>query len=253
MARMSTATFITARTGSSRLPRKMLADLDGAPVLEHVVTNLRRARRPDVLAVVTTEEPEDDELADLARALGADVFRGDTEDILVRWRDAARAFDADLIINCDGDDVLLDAEHIDRLVEHHERTGDDYITVAGLPFGAAPTGVAVPALERVCELKRESETAGQGRFFDDPRVARKGEVVAPEALRHDTARMTLDYPEDLEFLAAVVGELGMAPAMADVVALLRERPEIVAINAARQEEYWRRFHELYPPVTLEGA
>lgn len=245
--------FITARVGSSRLPRKMLADLEGAPVLEHVVTNLRRATRPDVLALVTTEESADDELAALARELGAEVFRGDTEDILVRWRDAARELGSDFFVNCDGDDVLLDAEHIDRVIERRERTGDDYITVTGLPFGAAPTGVALDALERVCALKRESETAGQGRFFDDPRVARRGEVVAPPELAHDEARMTLDYPEDLAFFAAVVRELGMAPPLADVVGLLRRRPDIVALNASHQEEYWRRFHELYPPVSLEGA
>jgi hypothetical protein len=45
----------------------------------------------------------------------------------------------------------------------------------------------------------------------------------------------------------------MAPGLADVVALLHARPDIVAINAARQDEYWARFHALYPPVSLEGA
>jgi spore coat polysaccharide biosynthesis protein SpsF len=248
-----TATFVTARLGSSRLERKMLADLEGAPVLEHVVANLRRAETPDLLAVVTTTEPQDDELAALATSLGAEVFRGDVEDILVRWRDAARHFELDLFVNADGDDVLLDAEHVDVVIEHCARTGDEYVTVSGLPFGAAPVGIAVPALERVCERKQETSTAGQGRFFDDPRIVRRGEVVAPEALRHDDVRMTLDYPEDLDFFAAVVRELGMAPRLADVVALLRRRPDIVAINAARQEEYWARFHALYPPVSLEGA
>jgi spore coat polysaccharide biosynthesis protein SpsF len=250
---MSAATFITARLGSSRLPSKMLADLAGAPVLKHVVTNLRRAQRTDALVLVTTREPEDDALVDVARQLGVEVFRGDTEDILVRWRDAARALGVEFFVNCDGDDVLLDAEHIDRIIEHRERTGDEYITVSGLPFGGAPTGVAVPALERVCARKQESHTAGQGRFFEDPQIARRGEVVAPEPLRHDEARMTLDYPEDLAFLEAVIRELGMAPRMADVVALLRRRPDIVALNAGRQDEYWRRFRELYPPVTLEPA
>jgi spore coat polysaccharide biosynthesis protein SpsF (cytidylyltransferase family) len=247
-----TATFVTARLGSSRLERKMLADLEGAPVLEHVVANLRRAETPDLLAVVTTTEPQDDELAALATSLGAEVFRGDVEDILVRWRDAARHFELDLFVNADGDDVMLDALHIDRVIAHMADTGEEYVTVAGLPFGTAPTGISVPALDCVCALKQETETAGQGRFFEDPKVARRGEIAAPPELRHDEARMTLDYPEDLEFFAAVVRELGMAPALADIVALLHARPDIVAINAARQEEYWRRFRELYPPVTLEA-
>jgi spore coat polysaccharide biosynthesis protein SpsF len=247
-----TATFVTARLGSSRLERKLLADLEGAPVLEHVLTNLRRARTPDLVAVVTTTEPEDEDLAERSSALGAEVFRGDAEDILIRWRDAARHFDLDAFVNADGDDVMLDALHIDRVIEHMHNTGEEYVTVSGLPFGAAPIGVAVPALERVCDRKHETETAGQGRFFEDPRLVRRGEVVAPPELRHDQARMTLDYPEDLAFFAAVVRELGMAPALADVVALLDARPDIVALNAGRQEEYWQRFRELYPPVEMEA-
>jgi spore coat polysaccharide biosynthesis protein SpsF (cytidylyltransferase family) len=229
----------------------MLADLEGAPVLEHVLTNLRRARKPDLVAVVTTTEPEDDELVALTTALGAEAFRGDAEDILVRWRDAAHHFALDAFVNADGDDVMLDALHIDRVIEHMDDTGDEYVTVSGLPFGAAPIGVAVPALQRVCDRKHETETAGQGRFFEDPRLVRRGELVAPPELRHDEARMTLDYPEDLAFFAAIVRELGMAPALADVVALLDARPDIVAINAGRQEQYWQRFHELYPPVVLD--
>ena len=231
----------------------MLADLEGAPVLEHVITNLRRATRPDLLLLVTTREAEDDELAAVARGLGVEVFRGDTEDILVRWRDAARQIGAEFLINADGDDVLLDAGFIDVVADHWARTRDEYVTVSGLPFGTAPTGIAVPALERVCALKQEVSTAGQGRFFEDPRVVRRAELQAPPALRHDGVRMTLDYPEDLEFFSAVVRELGMAPALADVLALLRRRPDIVAINASRQEEYWARFRELYPPVSLKGA
>lgn len=249
---MHVLALITARLGSTRLPRKMLRDLEGAPVLEHVVTNLLRSRRPDTFALATTVEPEDDELAAAAHGLGVGVVRGPTEDVIARWLQAAEELGADLVVNCDGDDVMCDAHHVDRIAEHHQRTGDDYITCAGLPFGAAPSGYSRGALERVCARKVESTTEGQARFFADPSVATHGEVPAPPEVRHDSARMTLDYPEDLDFFAAIVRELGMAPALAEVVALLRRRPEIVEINAGRQEEYWRRFNERYPAVELRA-
>ena len=246
--------MITARLGSSRLPRKMLLDLRGRTVLEHVVERLRAARAPELMILATTREPEDDELTAAAQRLGVEVVRGDTEDILVRWLDAAVAHDVDLLVTCDGDDVFCDPVHVDRIVACHRETGAEYISCVGLPFGTAPTGIARSGLARVCELKTDTATEGQGRFFADPRIVSRAEVHAPPAVRHGTARMTLDYAEDHAFFAAVLEELGgangrVAP-LEQIVELLRERPDIVAINSGLQEEYWHRFHERYPPVEL---
>ena len=250
---MRAVTVITARLASSRLPRKPLVELRGRPVLEHLVDRLRLATRPEAIVLATTREPEDDELEAAARALGIEVFRGATRDVLVRWRDTARATGADLLVGCDGDDVLCDAAHVDRVIERAAETGADYVSCAGLPFGAAPTGYGAAALERVCELKTETDTEGQGRFFADERIVTRAEVVAPQNVRHATARMTLDYPEDLAFFEALLEALEPyeePPPLERIVATLHARPDIVAINAALQEEYWRRFNERYPAVAL---
>ncbi len=204
----------------------------------------------------TTTEAEDDELAAAARRLGVDVYRGERDDILVRWLGAADEYGVDFIAACDGDDVFCDPVHVDRVIECYEHTGADYITCTGLPFGAAPTGIARSGLRRVCALKTETDTGGQGRFFADERVVMRAEVAAPETLRHDGARLTLDYPEDVVFFEAVLAELGTEPAdsaLERVVQLLRARPDLVAINRGVQDEYWRRFNALYPPVDLAAG
>jgi spore coat polysaccharide biosynthesis protein SpsF len=253
---MRTATFVTARLGSSRLPRKALLDLQGKTVLRHIVERLQLARKPDLLVVCTTRETEDDELATAARSLGVEVFRGDRDDILVRWLGAADEHEVDLIVACDGDDLFCDPAHIDRVVDCYERTGADYITCVGLPFGAAPTGISRAGLRRVCALKMETDTAGQGRFFSNERIVTRAEIHAPDAVRHDEARLTLDYPEDLAFFDAVFDELGLArndAALERIVRLLRDKPELVAINSGLQAKYWKRFNQLYPPIELPAT
>lgn len=247
---MRAGVLVTVRLGSSRLPRKALIEIAGEPALQRVVRRVQSARRPEVVVVCTTTEPEDDDLETAARSYGAEVFRGSSEDILDRWLGAARAFGLDLLVTCDGDDLLVDPEHIDRVVECFERTGADYISVEGLPFGTAPTGISQEGLARVVAAKTETNTEGQGRFFEDERLVRRASVQAPDAVRHDEARMTLDYPEDLEFFTAVIEAVDEPHALADVVALLHRRPDIVAINSGRQTEYWKRFHERYPPVEM---
>jgi spore coat polysaccharide biosynthesis protein SpsF len=222
-------------------------------VLDRLVERLRRASRPELLVLCTTTDREDDELEAVGRKLGVDVYRGERDDILVRWLGAADEYGVDFIVACDGDDLFCDPVHVDRVIECHERTGADYVTCVGLPFGTAPMGVARPALRRVCNLKRETDTSGQGRFFADERVVTRAEVHAPDNVRHAEARMTLDYPEDLEFFEAVLAELEPSEddvTLEQVVRLLRRRPDLVGLNAMLQEEYWRRFNELYPPVEL---
>ena len=143
-----------------------------------------------------------------------------------------------------------------RVIDRYERDAADYITCVGLPFGAAPTGISRAGLSRVCALKTETSTAGQGRFFADERIVSRSEVQAPESVRHDEARLTLDYPEDLAFFEAVFDELGLErndASLERIVRLLRDKPELVAINGGLQEEYWRRFNELYPPVELASS
>ncbi|MEA2479171.1 MAG: spore coat polysaccharide biosynthesis protein SpsF [Thermoleophilaceae bacterium] len=250
---MEAAIVITARLGSSRLPRKVLTPLRGRPALDRLVERLRTARLPERIVLATTTEPEDDALESIAGALGVDVFRGDPDDILVRWRDAARALDIELLVTCDGDDTFCDPVHVDRVVERWRETGADYIACVGLPFGAAPTGIARAGLERVCELKQETHTEGQGRFFEDESIVKRAEVQAPESVRNDEVRMTLDYPDDTRFFEAVIAELeedGRVFSLEEIVALLRRRPDIVAINSHLQAEYWARFRERYPAVEL---
>jgi spore coat polysaccharide biosynthesis protein SpsF (cytidylyltransferase family) len=250
---MKAAIVITARLGSERLQRKVLTPLKGRSALDRLVERLREARLPDAIILATTTAPADDELVTLADELGIDHFRGDPDDILVRWRDLARAHAVDLLVTCDGDDVFCDPVHADRVITTWRETAADYIACVGLPFGCAPTGIGAAGLERVCELKKESNTEGQGRFFEDPRVTKRAEVHAPDSVRHDEARMTLDYPDDVRFFEAVIDALeqpGRVFTLEQIVALLRERPEIVAINSHLQAEYWERFRARYPSVEL---
>jgi spore coat polysaccharide biosynthesis protein SpsF len=235
----------------------MLLELRGRTILERLVARLRHAERPALLLLCTTTEAEDDELATAARRLGVEVYQGDRDDILARWLGAADEYEVDFIAACDGDDIFCDPIHVDRVIECYARTGADYITCTGLPFGAAPNGISRSGLRRVCALKTETDTAGQGRFFADERVVTRAQVAAPEALRLDDARLTLDYPEDAEFFDAVLAELGAESAddapLERIVQLLRERPDLVAINRGVQDDYWRRFNELYPPVDLAAG
>ncbi|NCZ93320.1 MAG: hypothetical protein EBZ00_05000, partial [Actinobacteria bacterium] len=86
---------IQARTGSSRLPGKVLRDLDGKPLLQYQIERIQQSQRIERVILATTDRPQDDALAHLAESMGIDCFRGSEDDVISRVCGALRAFDVE--------------------------------------------------------------------------------------------------------------------------------------------------------------
>ncbi|MEA3349765.1 MAG: glycosyltransferase family protein [Chloroflexota bacterium] len=108
--------IIQARMSSSRLPGKVLRDIDGRPMLAWVVERTRRAGQIDAVVVATTTNPSDDPIAEFCAAQGYAHTRGDVYDVLDRYYQAARQFDADVIVRITADCPLIDPQLIDKTV-----------------------------------------------------------------------------------------------------------------------------------------
>ena len=159
------AIFITARMGSTRLPGKHLLPVRGKPIIEYMISRVQQAKRSRCIVLCTTTLEEDTVLQKIAEECKIHVFRGHPTDILLRWLHAARKFHVEFMVSAEADDVFCDPECIDRIIEQYSKTGADYITCRGLPFGVTPTGIRVEALQKVCELKTDDDTEGQERYF----------------------------------------------------------------------------------------
>ena len=242
--------FVPVRMASTRLPEKPLRHIAGKPVLQHLLERVRLSVRCVDVVLCTTTNPADEVLVDLAKRVGVRWYRGSEEDLLERFRRAAEGVGANLIVNVDGDDLLVDPEQVDEAVAHLERTGADFLTFRGLPFGAAPVGVKVAALETVCRMKTETDTAtGWGRFFEQVDGFRIEHVeVQDPALRHPELRLTLDYPEDFRVFEAIYAALYQSAPLRlrDIVHFLEQHPEVAAINANLTQRYWTHFEAHSP-------
>jgi spore coat polysaccharide biosynthesis protein SpsF len=98
-----TVALIQARMSSSRLPGKVLEPLQGLPLIVYMARRAARARHLDSVQVVTSTDASDDALADAVAAAGLRVFRGDLNDVLKRYADAAAACDAAEVVRLTGD------------------------------------------------------------------------------------------------------------------------------------------------------
>ena len=126
MAKAKTVAIIQARMGSSRLPGKVLLDLAGRSVLDRVIARLRRARLIDALMVATTADSSDDPLALHCMEEGIACSRGSVFDVLDRYRQAAAASGAEVIVRVTADCPMIDPEEVDRVIATFQESGCDF-------------------------------------------------------------------------------------------------------------------------------
>lgn len=246
---MKTAITITARLKSVRLPRKITLEIQGTPMIVHLIRRLRLAQRPDTVVMCTSTNPQDDALEDIAAQEGIDCFRGSEDDVLDRLMNACRAFGIDLISSCTADNPFIDPGYIDRLLEYHIEQGNDYTRIDGLPFGTFTYAVSYPALVKACEIKAAEDTEVWGGYFTQTGLFRTGVLkVADPAVRRPDLRLTVDTPEDFELITRIFDQLyeeGAVFPLEDIVALMDSRPDLRAINAQVEQKAAK-------PIRLRG-
>ena len=231
---------IQARTGSSRLPGKVLRPLGASVVLDWVVRAGQLAEGVDEVVIATSTAAGDDPIAEVGSRLGVPVVRGSEDDVLSRFLLAADRHPTDAIVRLTSDCPLLDPALITQVVALWRADPSvDYVAttlVRSLPRGLDVELATTDALRRVSRTAtghhRTHVTSGLYTEPGDFRLT--GIVVSPAA---NDLRITLDTPEDAALIEAVVAELGdRPPAWRELVALLRNRPDLVAVNAGIEQK-----------------
>lgn len=198
-SRPRTVAIIQARMTSTRLPGKSLLSLGGRPLVQRVVRRVRLARSLDEVLVATSDNRFDDLIELAVRGMGAPVFRGSLEDVLDRFRQAARQAGAEIIVRVTADNPLTDPRLIDLGVEAIQREKADYLRLTNMPYWTGAEIFTAEALERAWSSTQDpyhrehvcpyftAEGAGFRTFFLENPI--------PAAQRPDI-RLTLDTLDD---------------------------------------------------------
>lgn len=236
--------IIEARMRSSRLPGKVLLPILGKPLLQHMLERLHLARTVDQVVVATTDERSDDPIAHLCKQLGVGVHRGSEDDVLDRVVRTAEAFEADVIVESTGDCPLVDPGLVDKVVSDFRIGGADF--VANMLEYTTPRGTDVRVF-RAADLalinRRSADPADHEHvslhFWEHPENYRLRNVRTEFPAEVANFRLTVDTPADYELIRQVFEALypgNPAFTLADVLELLRRRPELARINEAIEQK-----------------
>jgi spore coat polysaccharide biosynthesis protein SpsF len=236
---------IEARMASTRLPGKVLLPAQGRPMLELMIERLRRVPELDAIVVATTENKSDDAVEKLAARLGVGCWRGSEDDVLSRVLDAARAFDADVIVETTGDCPLIDPGVVSEAIAAYLRSDVDYVSnvlVRSYPIGmdtqVFSTQILADAAGRTIDASDREHVSLY--IYRHPERYRLLNVAAPPSLASPDLRLTLDTPEDLQVIRAVFAAFaaqGSDFSLAQIMGFLASNPAVARINAEVKHRY----------------
>jgi spore coat polysaccharide biosynthesis protein SpsF len=236
---MRTIAIIQARMGATRLPGKVLRQLCGRSVLEHVISRVRRATSLDDVVVATTETLSDEAIVRECVRLDVPSLRGSEEDVLSRYFKAAERWKADAVVRVTADCPLFDGLLLNEmlgvfLAGNRSTTNIDYLSNVlrrtfprGLDAEIFTFAALALAFHEATEPhEREHVTP---YLYQNLERFRLRSFEGSENL--STHRWTLDTPEDWMFISAVYEALGSDCTTTDVLQLLKTRPELRQLNA----------------------
>jgi len=234
---------IEARMAATRLPGKVMLPIQGLPILEHIVRRLRLSCYLDQVIVATTNQPEDDLVADLAIDAGYSVFRGSVDNIAERIYQASKGFD--IIVQATGDNPLIDFNMVDSMLVVLEKQAADAICNNDPEF--FPRGMDVKifkrsALEKVLMLTKDPIDLVHGSYF----IFRHPELFSiikyngeDEFFNFPQLRLTVDEPADYKLVKHIYDALYPNChqfGLTEIIRYIRENPDLLTWNSTVRQK-----------------
>ena len=235
---MKIVAIVQARMGSTRLPGKIMKDLLGKPMLTRMLERLGRTPSLEQVVVATTEQERDQQVVDFCNERDLHVFRGSEQDVLDRYYQTAKHFQADLIVRCTSDCPLICPSHVEDVIQHflaNEKELDyvaDFLPRRTFPMGLDTEVMTFQALERTwCKAKEQPFREHVTLFiYRHPKEFRLSGISNDEDL--STLRETVDTAEDLAFARKVFEHFGRDDfSWRETLSATRENPQWTTINA----------------------
>ncbi len=244
-------TIVQARCGSSRFPGKILHPVLGESLLFRMIERLEFSALKGDIVIATTTSSQDDIIEKLSLDKGWKYFRGDETDLLDRHYQAAKMYEADIVLKIPSDCPLIDYRIVDSIIAYY--LSGDYNYVSNLHPASFPDGndvevMSFQTLEKAW-LRAEKDFEKEHTtpyIWERPDQFKIGNYLWESGRDFSMShRLTIDYPEDYEFITAVFDALypsNPSFSLTDILSLLEKRPDIFKINHDYAGVNWYRNH-----------
>jgi len=225
--------IIQARTGSKRLPKKVIQKIDNdLTVLDYVINQVKNSKKIEKIIIATTDLIEDDSICECANLQKIECFRGSSEDVLDRFYQCAKKNSAETIVRITADNPLIDPKIIDMVINEYNKCDLISNTLERtFPYGTEVEVFSFVSLEKAWQIaKKPSEREHVTPFIRNP----KNKFIIKNIKNEKNIsnfRYTIDKPEDLQLVKEIIKNISSRPILLqDIINLSKNKPEIFEIN-----------------------
>jgi spore coat polysaccharide biosynthesis protein SpsF len=205
-----------ARSGSTRLPNKVLKKIKDKTLLQYHIDRIKMATKVDALFIATTVNEADNVIEELASQLNVDCTRGSENDVLDRYYQTVKNENADFIVRLTSDCPLIDAILLDEIISVAIEKGLDYYSnglIESYPDGQDVEVFKFSALEKAWkEAKLDSEREHVTPYIIKNSSFRCGDLFKSgnhlSKIDYNNVRLTVDEPSDFEVIKQIINDLG---------------------------------------------
>ncbi len=227
-----------ARTGSTRLPGKILKKINGKSLLEIHINRIKKAKSINSIYIATTTSPKDDLVEKLAKDFNVNFYRGSEKDVLDRFYQTAKDIKPDYVVRLTSDCPLIDPQLIDDIVNVAVNSDLDYYTngieelypdgqdVEVFKFSALKTAW----LEAKLDSEREHVTPyirNNSSYYGKTKFKSKNHGMNSN---YNHVRLTVDEHSDFEVVKKIVENLGVNESWKTYADFYLNNKEILRLN-----------------------
>jgi len=210
---MTTIAIIQARMGSTRFPGKVMKELNGKPILQHIVDFLKYSKMIDKVVIATTDLKEDNIINSFAKKLEIDCFRGSSENVLERFYKCAKKFNANLILRLTADNPLINPKIIDDLINLSKYHNCDYASNSihpSYPYGYSTCEIfTFSTLTKLYETQKDPQSLEHVTYFitKNLNLFNVQEINAPKNLSRPSWKLSIDTIKDYAKMQIIFSNL----------------------------------------------
>ncbi len=212
-----TVLITQARTGSTRLPGKILMEVDSQPLLKIHLNRLNKAKNVDKIIVATTVNEDDYVVEKLAMEWGHEVYRGSENDVLDRFYQAVKKIKPAWVVRVTSDCPLIDPKLVDDVIFFAQENNIDYCSNTlseNFPDGQDVEVFRFTALEYAWKnATKKSDREHVTPFIRDNSNYYNNSYFSAINFENGSCfshvRMTVDEIRDFELIRNVIEHLGV--------------------------------------------
>lgn len=239
--------IVQARIGSTKFPGKVLKEILGKPMLWHLINRVEKSKYIKKTIIAITMDKKDDIIEKFANKYHLGIYRGSENDIADRFYNAAKKYNADVIVRIWGDCPFVDPEIVDSMLKIFIDERLDYITNFNPPTFPRGFDLEIYSIKVLQEILDETDDPFY-RGYPFEFVFQNGNQYKTRNYYNteDLSKYywTVDYKEDFDFVSKVYKELQNDDEnifhLKDILNFIKAKPEIVPnVRKKRNIEYYK--------------